>query len=179
MSYDDTEDANYEETPIESAAHAAERGVTLQITGYDVERIEALVVAKLADGYQKGLDKRGAVNVESVLTKALDAFIRDKMLVEAEKVLAEGWRKTDEYGSPKGEKLMLRDRISAAINIQDRYNNNRSWLDSLVREQVEKLLGAEFKREMEEAKASFRKQVDELLTGKIAEGLRGAFGLSR
>ena len=65
------------------------------------------------------------------------------------------------------------------INERDRYSSSRTWLEELVKKEVDAILKGPFADEVKAAQASFRKQVDELLTSKIVEGLRAALGLGK
>lgn len=159
---------------------AASKGIVLTIDGYDAGRIEGAVVERLAAMYAKDLAQRGAVKVDKILSGALEIFIATKLGAAAESVLDEGWHRTDEYGVRTGNKITLKDRIGEMLSKKNsNYSNSQSWIDRVVDEKVSALLTHTFKRELDEATSRFRKQVDELLAGKIAEGLRSALGLGR
>jgi uncharacterized membrane protein YheB (UPF0754 family) len=151
--------------------------LTITIAGLQVDRIERDVAEQLTDRLRNGLDDKLTRMAEQALGSAVDSMMRERCKAELERVLEEGWRKTDTYGNAQGPKVTLRERIGEILlNKQSNYSSQH-WLDETVKREVQSLLAGPFKEEIAKAQASFRVQVDSLLTGKIAEGLRKALGL--
>lgn len=150
--------------------------VVVRVTGFSADRVERMVAEQLVEQMREAVREHAQRAVEEALAEQLGTLAKERLAAEIDRVFAEGWTKTGQYGEKVGT-ATLKDRISDLLNHHDRYNSNRRWLDELVAESVKAHLGGDFKNEIERAQASFRKQVDELLAGKIAEGLRNAFGL--
>ena len=163
--------------PTETPVEIPKAAVVLSVTGYDADRVVGMVAEKLAEQADEHLRAAIEAKVTAEVERVCVAVCQERVQQELERVLAEGWTETDNYGSPKGTKKTLRDRIGDLLNYKDQYNSQRRWLDELVSNSVKASLGKDFLAEVEIAKMNFRKQVDELLSGNIAKGLRDAFGL--
>lgn len=166
-----------EDGPSPEPVEVPKTAIVLKVVGWEAERVEAMVAEKIEEWVTQELRAQLGTKIEAAVEQATQSLVRDRLAVEIERVLAEGWQPTGEYGEAKGPKKTLKDRISDLLNHQDRYSSNRRWLDELIADHVRKVLSGPFAGEVEGAKASFRKQVDELLAGHIANGLRTAFGL--
>lgn len=87
--------------------------IVMQVTGWEAERIEAQVSERLAEWAQDAIRKQLSNRIETAVENAMLELGRERIGQEVERVLAEGWTETDNYGSPKGPKKSIKDRISA------------------------------------------------------------------
>jgi len=99
--------------------------------------------------------------------------------VEAEvrQVIEEGWQKTDDYGTPKGETLTLKHRVSEILNARTDSYQRETRIEKMAREAIEKALDKVFKDEIEKARVAFRAQIDGVLQAKLRESLATSLGL--
>lgn len=164
-----------------TAAAEAPSTVVLQITGYDAGRIESMVAHQITAQVMKEAEAPDRIRrlVESAIDRVVNDQFELRIRSEVEAVLAEGWRQTDEYGTRRGEKVSLRDRVGALLGQRERDGYRRSWADETIKKAIDDLMSKSFVKEIEDMQKKFREQANELLTAKIADGLRSALGLSR
>ena len=179
--YEDDENREDEETMLQAAADAAKRPTSLvmKVEGWEADRLVDAVATRLLQGLDKRVQDAIDAKVEEVVGAALETIATDRIKEELEKVLKDGWTPTNEYGKATGPAKTLKDRIGELLQYHERYGSRERWLDACVTKAVQEHLGGAFGEEIAAARASFKKQVDDLLSGKIASGLREAFGLSR
>jgi hypothetical protein len=121
-------------------------------------------------------------SVDDRIRKSVDEIIT-KMVTERagpiiDDVLENGWQTFDQWGRPE-KVVTLKQKIAEFISsVPDSYNR-KTMVQKAIEDAVNKALDRSFQTELDAARAGFRKQVDDLLSGKIAEGLRAAFGLGR
>lgn len=166
---------------IEMSAQA-ESTVLLKIMGHDASRIEGIVAELVTSRVLK--DANAEHRIQQLVEKAVNDVVgekfKERICAEVESVLAEGWYKTDSYGTRQNTKLTLKDRIGELLNsVTDNYQGRKKWIDAAIEGNVSHHMTKEFAAEMDAAKQSFRAKVDALLTTKIIEGMREAFGLAR
>lgn len=125
---------------------------------------------------------RGAVEsqISEAVADAVSGLVeevgRKRIAAEVEKVLAEGWQTTDSYGSVTGGRKSLKDRVSELLSRRDSYNS-RSWMDELVKNQVQEALNKELKKDIDGAREKFKSEVDSVLTGVIKKAVSEHFGI--
>lgn len=150
----------------------------LKVSGYDEERMLDMMAEKLVERAANELDKRVADAVEAAVASTAEKLARERLEAECERVLTEGWQKTDQYGAPQGKVMSLKDRMSEMLNRTTGYNSQR-WADELIQKAMTDHFGRAFRDESNALLNKFRAQADELLSSKIAEMLKSALGLAR
>lgn len=114
--------------------------------------------------------------VGEAVEKLVEKIGRERVGKEIDRVLAEGWVITNEYGEARGS-ATLKDRISQMLNATDRYSSNGTWLNQRVKEQVNEALHKDLKADIEGARNKFKAEVDAVLTATIREALAKNLGL--
>ncbi len=115
--------------------------------------------------------------------RAVDAAVEkvtEERIAEAvDKVLAEGWRKTNNWGEPTGPATNLRGRINEILhqNIERDYRHKGARIDVIIGEAIEAALGKEFKPLLEAAAAKFKAALEGTIAAKLQETLKAALGL--
>ena len=115
--------------------------------------------------------------VTDAVTKLVEGVGRERIGKEIERVMAEGWPMTNEYGEAKGTSVTVKDRISKILNERDRYNSNGTFIDQTVKRQVDETLNKTLKADIQAAKDKFKAEVDAVLTATIREALAKNLGL--
>ncbi len=170
------EDATFDEEgnayPTKSLEEAIIAVAANKLLGIDVPD-ESEKGYHRADKVRELLTKR----IEAAVSARVEAFTFDQVDVEVRKVIDEGWKRTDEYGTPVGEKLTLKDRVSQILNSRKDNYKRETRVEELAREAIETALKKVFDAEIEKARISFRAQIDGVLQAKLRESLAGALGL--
>jgi hypothetical protein len=119
--------------------------------------------------------------VEDAVGEAVSALVekigRERIGKEIERVMAEGWSKTNQYGESTGVKLSIRDRIAMILNSRDSYSGRDSYIDETVKRQVHETLNKDLKTDIQAARNKFKAEVDAVLTATIREALAKNLGL--
>jgi len=145
---------------IDSAA----RQMLMQVSPYsDGEQHFTEFARSLRDDIQRAIRER----VQEVVAPAVEA------------ALVEGVQRTDNYGSPVGPKVSLRevivDEATKALNkkieVRDNYGRSESVVQQVIRSEVQdalaKELKAEVKAEGERVKAAVRDKAAEIVTEAV------------
>ncbi len=186
--------SNYEDGPDDDEGSCDDKGtrflrVTLAITRevkadgqmvhtatHESDADAEIVAAVVNDAVRKAI---GELIDDALRTKVhgmIDTEVKRVVGPRLEKMLDDGWPTYSEYGG-KGKTVTLADLVAGHLKLStDRYGGG-TVLQQIATEKIGKLLDTAFKAELDAATKGFRKQVDELLGGKIAGGLREAFGL--
>jgi hypothetical protein len=111
--------------------------------------------------------------------EVIQGVVEARVVSVVEKVMAEGWQKTDNYGSPSGPPVTLKDRVSEMLRAKDRYGNGTGtpYLDTKVAEEVNKVLNGELGKAIEEAKKKVRDTLDSAVMTKLQQALKEGLGL--
>jgi hypothetical protein len=110
-----------------------------------------------------------------------DEAIRAKVEPAIEEALTAPIRRTNTYGEPVGEETTLRDVIADQVTKQLKVTNARSGFDDstltkFIREEVQKALKADLKKELDRAKAAVLSEVQSAGAEVIADTLKRAAG---
>ena len=133
-------------------------------------KVQKLVV----DRVKVAVDAAIKAEVNDAIKRVTEAHITEAVSA----VLAEGWQKTDEYGTPKGPRMGLKDRIVEFMTAKDGYySDQKRRIDKLVEDSVKAAFDAEFKKEIEAAKTKFRELLDNSIQTKFAEAVKAGLGL--
>ena len=130
----------------------------------------------LTEIIEKTVIKRVQRAVDEQVTKVTEEHV--KAAVAA--VLAEGWQKTDNYGSPSGPKMDIKARVGETLTkLQgDSYSSNRKNLvDAIIEQAVAATLKTEFDKVIADARDKFKSMIDGVVTAKLNETLKSALGL--
>jgi hypothetical protein len=125
----------------------------------------------------KAIERAVADSVSDAVEAIVEKIGRERVGKEIDRVLAEGWPVTNEYGEAKGTNLTLKDRIGKILNMQDRYGSSQRWLDERVKAQVQETLNKDLKADIQAARDKFKTEVDAVLTATIREALAKNLGL--
>jgi len=137
---------------------------------------EDYVRAAIQGSVEKAVEHAVADSVEKAVTALVDRIGRERVNKEVERVMAEGWTTTNEYGEARGT-ATVKDRISKILNAKDSYSNRGSYIDETVKRQVEETLNKTLKADIDAARNKFKAEVDAVLTATIREALAKNLGL--
>lgn len=145
--------------------------------GGTVEYPQKTELAKLlAKGVHQTIERL----VTAMLREHFETTIKATVEKTVSDVLAEGWRRTDPYGHPKGEVISFKERINEIIT-EDTARGygqpKRTLAQNLVVESVTKVFSEQFGKEIETARAELRRQLDAVVSGKFTETIKQALGL--
>lgn len=132
---------------------------------------------KLGEVMKKYLDDKidGLANV--LVREKFDEAIGMRIANAVDEVLAEGWTKTDEYGSARGPKVTLKDRIGEYLGQRDRYSSNQNVIEKAIKEALDKTLSGSFKTEIDAAVKSLRAQLEAAVSDKFTSAIKAAMGI--
>lgn len=141
--------------------------------------IEARINLSISQLVHDAVEERVSASVADAVSDLVKEISHKRIAAAVDAALAEGWQKTDEYGSTTGVKRTLKERISDILNERDRYSNGRRWLDELVKTQVNEAISKNFKADIEAAREKFKSEVDATLTGVIKKAIAEHFGVKQ
>lgn len=150
--------------------HTTSTGVVITAAVNVTPVRDDLVDAAIRSAVKSFIDDRAKKAIDHTVREHLESAIGPRVA----KVLDEGWQTYSSFGEKTGVKK-LPEFIAEWMKASSGYNCTN--LQSLIEKAISIKLDQAFSKEMEEAKQSFRAKVDQLLSGKIATGLREAFGL--
>lgn len=139
----------------------------------------------MEDYIQTAVDRSVSAAIEHAVNEAVEKAVSDlvneigkaRVAKEVDRVLGEGWPRTNDYGEAKGPNVTLKERISKILEATDRYSSRGSWIDERVKEHVNETLNKTLKPEIDAAKNKFKAEVDAVLTATIREALAKNLGL--
>ncbi len=156
--------------------------LTTTITGYDVKRVESMLVAHLAqrfeketlDAIQKEARGRAQARVKEITAETID--------VEVRKVLTEGWEEVSTWGERTGKRFTLRSHIVEYLKSEQRENNHHGEprytpIQRAMKEAVAAVFSKEFEAEIDAARKTLRAQIDAAVAAKFIETIKSALGL--
>src|SRR3990167_1377571 len=125
---------------------------------------------------EKAIEAAVADAVGEAVTALVDRIGQERIGREIERVMAEGWSRTNGYGERTGT-ATIKDRISELLNAQDRYSSNGRYIDETVKRMVQETLTKTLKADIDAARNKFKAEVDAVLTATIREALAKNLGL--
>lgn len=125
---------------------------------------------------EKAIETAVADAVGDAVTKLVDRIGQERVGKEIERVMVEGWARTNGYGERTGT-ATIKDRISEILNQQDCYSGNGRYIDETVKRQVNETLTKTLKADIDAARNKFKAEVDAVLTATIREALAKNLGL--
>lgn len=138
-----------------------------------------LIEHTIDDAIRAAVKKQLAELIDKRAAKVIDDVVQEMVRPRIELLLNEGWHTYGSYGSP-GPRVTLAQCIADWFKAgnSDSYNrNSERAIGAIITNAISAHLKSGFDKEMADAQKQFRARVDELLSGKIAEGLRAALGL--
>lgn len=115
--------------------------------------------------------------VEAAITAKIEEKVNAAVETALQKALEEGWQPTDHWGTPKGPKMTLADRIAKSISENQSYDKIEREINRFVTHAIEKVLGDRLKPEIACAVAKFKEVADSVVQAKLNETLKHALGL--
>lgn len=125
---------------------------------------------------EKAVERAVSDAVGGAVTALVEKIGQARIGKEIERVMAEGWPRTNSYGERTGT-ATIKDRISEILNQQDRYSGNGRYIDETVKRQVQETLNKTLKADIDAARNKFKAEVDAVLTATIREALAKNLGL--
>jgi len=187
MSWEDGEgpDEPTEEAPLRgreiAPAQAPSAKLTTRITieadQWDDQRLSEMILGRVASTVEERTQKAIERRIETVVDKAFREVVEARVTAAVDAILTEGWQPTDGYGRADGPKKTLKDLVLGMLTARDRYDNNRSYLDKSIADNVDKVLRGELGKAIEEAKAKVRETLDHAVMTKLQQALKEGLGL--
>lgn len=162
-----------------------ETTLTTTITGYDVERVEQMLVQHLAaqfeketlEAIQKEARGRAQARVKEIAKETIDA--------EVQKALAEGWEETSTWGEKTGKRFTLRSFIVDYLKTDRAEEERNGYSDQprrppvywATKRAIAAVFSKEFETEIDTARKALRVQLDAIVAGKFVETLKSALGM--
>jgi hypothetical protein len=151
--------------------------IVLTLTGYEQDSIERRIAELLREQARERLDELLTAEIERAVHVAVRTLTETLIAKEVQRVLEEGWTKTDEWGEPK-KKLTTRERINAYFSENvGGYNQKITRLEKLTAELLDKQMRGDLGEVLKEAKAKFRAAIDGAMKVRLQTVLADALGL--
>lgn len=177
MSYDDDYEEE-DEAVVTEPPKIEPRPTDIQVAfTVSADSVEKAILSWVPSLVQKHYTKSVEDTVTSAVHDLVAEIARDEIAAAVKSVLAEGWKRTNEYGEARGV-ASLKDRISELLNGRDRYGDSAKWVEKVVKEETQAALKGELAKEIEAARVKLRAEVDQVTRAKLNEALRSALGVS-
>lgn len=154
----------------------------MNIEGWEEQQIEEALVEKVLSRINTGakVDKQIAELVSGAAEERVEKIADEEIRAAVVAKIAEGFQPTNSFGEARGQPVTLKARIGEMLtqNVGG-YNDKTTRVEKLTKDVIEHVLRAEFAKEIEAARAAFRKALDEELTVKIRDTMRLALGITR
>lgn len=127
---------------------------------------------------RKFLERKIEELAATVVRQGFDDAIRARINAAVDVVLAEGWRKTNQYGEPTGTALDLKARVSELLTQHaDSYNREPSLVTKRIDAVTGGFLDKEFRPIIDQAKATLKAKLDATVMETVAVTIKTALGL--
>jgi macrodomain Ter protein organizer (MatP/YcbG family) len=156
--------------------------ITLQVEGYDEERITAVLDHAIVREVERRANYTITEEVKDRIEKATSAAVKqiteERLKSEINALLDEGWQLTNQYGEPKGEKQSLRQRVKGIFEGKSNgYGNSPTFVEKWIQEAVNYKLQSVLTEEINAARKRLSEAFDEVIRAKFGEELRRLLGL--
>lgn len=164
-----------------------------------IEIEETVLVARVADQIRGSVFEEGdweevgptgkRLSLENKVRKVIVDQVREATNVAVQRIteerigaavdacLAEGWRKTDGYGTSTGPTLTLKDRIGEILSKASDSYNRATIIDTAITKAIENTLSSDFAPILTAAKRKLSEMLDGIVLSKVAETMKAALGL--
>lgn len=181
---DDMSDDYEEGDPMEEAIEGKEMAappapgfrLTIEASQWDETRITDAVLTRVVKKFEDKLEKAIDTQLDAAVDAAVKRVVEGRIDAMAEKVLEEGWTKTDEYGRPTGQKVTFAERVHGILCERGTYERN-GRIDRLVTELAERALNKEMKPEIDAAKLKVQELLNGTLSAKLLQAMKEGVGL--
>lgn len=154
--------------------------LSLTVEGYDAEQANDWLLERLSAYFAKALEKRITEEVKSAVQRIVSGYVEraaeERATAAVDEVLAAGWQKTDEYGSPRGLPMSLKDRVTEHLFTAQRWDRTTA-VDKILNELLDKALREDVGQALAKAKEQITAEVDKVIAAKLGETMRTALGL--
>lgn len=166
--------ATAEDVKAESDKPPMMVGLTLNMS--EIQTDVAAILCKSLDRSMRELVKQEVRrHVADTVNKHVDEVALEHIRPAIEKVMSDGWYKTDYYGNPSGDKITLRKRIETFLT--EEYKNGYGdkagpRIEKFVAEHVTQALKNDLSEQIEKARLSFREMVEEQIRQVLTKQLK-------
>lgn len=159
--------------------------LTTTITGYNVSRVEAMLVEHLAEQMTKESREAMLKEARRMAQARIAETAAETVDAEVRKVLTEGWEETSTWGESTGKRFGLRAYIIEYLKTERPEAERNGYSDQprrtpiywAMKRALETVFSKEFEAEIEAARKTLRTQIDAAVAGKFVDTIKGALGL--
>jgi hypothetical protein len=167
-----------------NAANNKESNMKIEIEIPEVSRDEVLaaVSQKLVDdhAYDREVMRIVREQIPVLVEHQFTAAIKEQIAAAVADVVANGWQKTDGYGSPKGDRMSLGARIGEFLEHRTAgYGEESRTINVLIKTAVTDAVRGEFDPIIAEAKKVLASRLDAEIMAGVARAITEAVGLRR
>lgn len=152
----------------------------VSVSGWEEDGIEDSIVSQVVNKIAESLNERVTEAVETMVHEAADKIIRERLTVEIDAVLSEGWTEKGDgcYDKHPLRRLNVRDKINEAFDVREQYGRYEQVLPSIIRDELTKKWNSEVesgvKRLREKIDTVINTTIEETITGDIRAKIRKA-----
>lgn len=168
MSYDD--EPEWKEPVTEQIP------LKIEVTGWTLDGLLEVVARRTQELAQKKIDYAIDKIVTRAVQDAVDSEIAKRVAPVVDKILADGWAVTDDYGRSKGVKS-VKDYVLDKLAARDPYNGSNTMIEKRMGEMLSQLIDRALQQDIEAARKKLREQLDGVVASKVAETIKNAIGL--
>jgi hypothetical protein len=178
---------DYEDEPTPEEAIPEEPPAEIIVRGFTVSQILDAVANRcafdkngknsIAEQVRAHLQALVKKQVEDLVSETLKDTVRELATVEFKRMLGEGFRKTNSYGEPCGNRITFAERARELLfgNTNDGYR--RGLAHEVTEAAIKQLFTPDVNELVAKAKTELKNALDEQVRTKIASAIRDAIGL--
>lgn len=184
--YEDPPEPTQEEMDEHDAREAVLRAPTVRIEGLTPEAVAAIIRSSveatvagnwnLSDQIDRAIDKA----IEGRVSELTDGMIRERLSALIDSVIESGIPRFDSYNGREMSRTSLTELVQKQLTERspDSYREKGITIaQEAVKRAVDKLFDKELNGLIDETKADFKRQADEVFKAKLVAGMREALGL--
>lgn len=144
----------------------------------DAYYVEQLIGGQIETHVKAAIDAKVEEAVDAAVAEMVEQIGRERVGAAIDKTLSEGWPTVNSYGERVAcSNRTLKDRIGEILNAKDSYSSNGRWLDTHVKNLVDDAIRKHFQKDIDAARASFKQQVDGVLSAVVKKALGDHLGI--
>ncbi len=173
------EDDRPEPTADEDLATDIEKAATdatmIKIPTISQEKLIAAIAERITTNRYRDFDQLVTKTMGELVEAEFATLVKDRVGAEIDRLIEQGWQKTDEYGVPDryAQPIPIAARLSNYLSgntSRDSYSrSNETRIDTAVKEALDRAVKEHFDALIKDAAASLKRQLDDLVTTKIAK----------
>ncbi len=154
--------------------------VTIELSVGDQDDLIEAIASRVHRLHYDDLCSAAGKKMPGEIKALVDELCREPIKAELDKVLSEGSQAVGYHGAPEGDRVSLKDQVSAMLfeaKTDSWGNKTRSLMDRAIGRKLDEVLKTMFEPEINAARVKFSNELVRTFKEKKREALKGVFGI--